>query len=138
MHNDLYTPCFAPWQARLAAHRRSLPRTDSPRPILHQLEALFGALLPRHWLSPAEEGPGSRQRHWPRRLTFWTFLAQVLSPGSSCRAAVRQAQAHARLEDRPVPADEDSAYCQARARLPLEFLHEAIQRVGCCLQQGLS
>src|SRR6266699_5291421 len=135
MHNDLYPPCFAPWQARLAAHRRSLPRTDSPRPILHQLEALFGALLPRHWLSPAEEGPGSRQRHWPRRLTFWTFLAQVLSPGSSCRAAVRQAQAQARLENRPLPDDDTSAYCQARQRWPLELLWEFIGRIADTLEQ---
>ena len=118
--------------------RRALPGGGSSQPILHQLQTLFGRWLPAHTLCPTEEGPCSRQRQWPLRLSFWTFLAQVLSPGSSCRAAVRQAQAHARLEDRPVPADEDSAYCQARARLPLEFLQEAIQRVGCCLQQGLS
>ncbi len=135
---DFFTPFFLPWRARLSAVRRALPGGRSSQPILHQLQALFGRWLPAHTLSPTDQGPCSRQRQWPLRLTFWTFLAQVLSPGSSCRAAVRQAQAHARLEDRPVPADEDSAYCQARARLPLEFLHEAIQRVGCCLQQGLS
>ena len=135
---DFFTPFFLPWRARLSALRRALPASGSSQPILHQLEALFGRWLPHPLLCPTEEGPCSRQRHWPLRLTFWTFLAQVLSPGSSCRAAVRQAQAHARLEDRPVPADEDSAYCQARARLPLEFLHEAIQRVGRGLQQGVS
>jgi len=136
--HDLFTPFFLPWRARLSALRRRLPGSDSPQPILHQLEALFGQWLPHHLLCPTDHGPCSRQRHWPLRLTFWTFLAQVLSPGCACRAAVRQAQAHARLEGRPVPADEDSAYCQARARLPLEFLHECVEKVGRCLEQGVS
>ena len=129
------TPFFAPWRSQLNATRRALPRTDARRPILHQLEALFDSLLPRPQLQPTQAGPGSRQRHWPRRLTFWTFLAQVLSPGSSCRAAVRQAQAHARLEQRPVPADDTSAYCQARRAWPVEQLHRFIDQVGRTLQE---
>lgn len=134
---DLFTPWFLPWRARLSALGRGLPRLDPARPVLHQLEGLFSRWLPRHRLCPTEEGPCSRQRQWPLRLTFWTFLAQVLSPGSSCRAALRQAQAQARLEGRPVPADEDSAYCQARRRLPLEWLHESLQQVGGVLEQGV-
>lgn len=137
-HPDLFTPFFLPWRARLCALGRALPRADGSGLVLHQLESLFGRWLPRHRLSPTGEGPCSRQRQWPLRLTFWTFLAQVLSPGSACRAALRQAQAHARLEGRPVPADEDSAYCQARRRLPLELLHESLQRVGRTLEQGVS
>lgn len=137
-HPDPFTPFFLPWRARLGALGRSLPRLDGPRPFLHRLEVLFARWLPSHTLCPTEEGPCSRQRQWPLRLTFWTFLAQVLSPGSACRAAVRQAQAQARLEGRPVPADEDSAYCQARLRLPQEFLPECVQRVGRVLEQGVS
>ncbi len=137
-HPDPFTPFFLPWRARLGALGRSLPRLDGPRPFLHRLEVLFARWLPPHTLCPTEEGPCSRQRQWPLRLTFWTFLAQVLSPGSACRAAVRQAQAQARLEGRPVPADEDSAYCQARLRLPQEFLPECVQRVGRVLEQGVS
>jgi hypothetical protein len=137
MWNDFSTPDFAPWRARLAAHRRALPRLDSPQPLLHQLEGLFGGLMAQHWLCPTDEGTGSRQRQWPLRLTFWTFLAQLLCPGSgsSCRAAVRQAQAQARLEGRPVPQDDTSAYCQARRRWPLEKLQEFILKVGVTLQQ---
>lgn len=135
--SDLFTPFFLPWRARLAAARRALPRTDEPQPMLQQLEALFTALLPRHWLSPAEQGDCSRQRDWPLRRTFWTFLAQILSPGSACRAAVRQAQAAARLERRPVPQADTSAYCQARLRLPLERLHELIGRVARTLEQRM-
>src|SRR3990172_4866544 len=132
---DLFTPFFLPWRARLAAARRALPRTDPPQPLLHQLEALFTALLPRHWLCPEEQGDCSRQRDWPLRRTFWTFLAQVLSAGSACRAAVRQAQAAARLERRPVPEADTSAYCQARLRLPLARLQELIVRVAGTLEQ---
>lgn len=137
-HPDLFTPFFLPWRARLSALGRGLPRADGSRPILHQLEALFAKFVPRHHLGPTQEGACSRQRHWPLRLTFWTFLAQVLSPGSACRAAVRQAQAHARLEGRPVPADEDSAYCQARQRLPEDFLPECVARVARTLEQGVT
>jgi hypothetical protein len=137
MTNDFYTPDFAPWRARLAAHRRALPRTDSPQPILHQLEALFRGLIPHHWLCPTDEGTGSRQRQWPLRLTFWTFLAQLLCPGSgsACRAAVEQAQAQARLEGRPIPNNDTSAYCQARLRWPLEKLREFLEKVGATLEQ---
>ena len=137
-HHDFFTPFFLPWRARLSALGRGLPRTDGTRPVLHQLAALFARWLPPHTLCPTAEGPCSRQRQWPLGLTFWTFLAQVLSPGSACRAAVRQAQAQARLEDRPVPADEDSAYCQARRRFPKEFLPECVLRVGRTLERGVS
>ncbi len=132
---DLFTPFFRPWRARLATLRRALPRTNPSGPRLHHLEALLTPLLPRHWLSPEDQGRGSRQRDWPLRRTFWTFLAQVLSPGSACRAAVRQAQAQARLERRPVPKEDTSAYCQARLRLPLDRLHELIERVARTLEQ---
>lgn len=136
-NSDLFTPFFQPWRARLGALRARLPQLRGSQPVLHQLEALFGQHLPHPWLCPPKQGPCSRHRQWSLRLTFWTFLAQVFSPGSACRAAVRQAQAHARLEGRPVPADEDSAYCQARRRLPLELLHDGVHQVGRRLEQGL-
>lgn len=134
---DLFTPFFLPWRARLSSLRRTLPHRANSQPVLHQLQELFGGLLHSYWLSPTEEGPFSRQRDWPLRLTFWSFLAQLLCPGSSCRWAVRQAQAQARLQRRPVPAEDTSAYCQARRRLPLELLQELIQRVGNSLEQRL-
>jgi len=135
MPSDFFTPFFLPWRARLSAARQSLPRLDSPRPILHLFEALFSQWLLHPWLNPTRKGAFSRQRQWTLRLSFWTFLAQLLCPGSSCRAAVRQAQAQARLEGRPVPDDDTSAYCQARFRFPLQLLLELIQRVGATLQQ---
>jgi len=131
----MITPFFLPWRARLSALRWSLPALETSQLVVHQLSSLFASLLPAHWLSPREEGPCSRQRDWPLRLTFWTFLAQVLSPGSSCRSAIRQAQAQARLEQRPGPSSKTSPYCQARARLPLDLLQEMLHKVGQSLQQ---
>ena len=135
---DRFTPFFLPWRARLSALRRQLPRVDSDQPVLHQLALLFARWLPPHLLAPTPAGPGSRQRQWSRRLTFWTFLAQVLSPGCSCRSAVRQAQSQARVEHRRVPPDDDSAYCQARLRLLVEFLLHCLHQVGDSMEQGVS
>ena len=135
---DFLTPFFLPWRARLSAMRRQLPDIAAKTVCLHQLEALFTPWIQHHWLTPTDEGPGSRQRHWSRRLTFWTFLAQVLSPGSSCRSAVRQAQAHARLADQPIPADKTSAYCQARQRVPVADLDAFIDRVGTVLEDHVT
>ena len=134
----MQTPFFLPWRARLAAMRQHLPSLETSQPVLHQLSLLFAPLLPAHWLSPAQEGAGSRQRLWPRRLTFWTFLAQLLCPGSSCRAAVRQAQVQAVLEGRKPPASGTSAYCQARACLPVELLEQILRNVGQQLQQRVA
>ena len=132
------TPFFLPWRARLGAMRKSLPNLSGAQPILHQMESLWANWIPHDRLAPADEGPGSRQRRWSRRLTFWTFLAQVLCPRSSCRCAIRQAQAQAKLENRPLPADDTSSYCQARARLPLELLAGLIDQVGSAMEQRLS
>jgi len=135
MASSLSTPFFLPWRARLAAARRALPRRSDSQPVLHQLQLLFAGWVPGHWLCPTEEKACSRQRDWPLRRCFWTFLAQVLCPGSACRAAVRQAQAQAGLENRPVPSEQTSAYCQARRRLPLELLQRMLQRLAGTLEQ---
>jgi hypothetical protein len=42
--SDRFTPFFGPWRARLSARRRRLPGSDSPQPILHQLEAFSAPL----------------------------------------------------------------------------------------------
>jgi hypothetical protein len=133
-----FTPFFGPWRARLSAVRRQLPGADAPQPILHQLALLFARWIPPHLLAPTEAGACSRERDWPLRLTFWTFLAQVLSPGSSCRWAVQEAQAQADHEGRRSPPNDTDPYCKARARLPLEFLHECVHRVGRSLEQGVA
>ncbi len=74
-----------------------------------------------------------RDRIWNPMLTFWTFLVQVLHPGSACREAVALTlAAQARTSERHVSPDA-SAYCQARQRVPLSVFVAALRNIGHCL-----
>lgn len=93
---------------------------------LSRLCEIFGPWLPATLLAPTAKGLNSRQRTYPLPLTFWAFLSQVLSPGSSCREVVRKVQAWYAPQDQ-TPDSGTSAYCQARRRLPLAGLVELHQ-----------
>jgi len=120
----MHTPFFPFWRARLAAFgRRAQSLRQQPLP---HLQKLFSHLLPLGLLSQADAGDNSRERLYSLRCTFWAFLWQVLNPGASCREAIRQIQALFCEAGSSTPVDEGtSAYCQARARLPLEILQRA-------------
>src|SRR5260221_854649 len=96
---------------------------------LSRLCEIFGPWLPASLLAPAAKGLNSRQRTYPLHLTFWAFLSQVLSPGSSCREIVRKVQAWYAPQDQ-TPDSGTSAYCQARSRLPLSRLTELHQTLA--------
>ncbi len=68
---------------------KKLARLDS----LPELYELFGHLFPERLLASAEEGVNSRERAFTPQVTFWAFVAQVLSPGSPCREMVRRIEA---------------------------------------------
>ena len=131
------TPYFPAWRSRLANLGRRL-ETLRRQPLLH-LEKVFAPLLPPGLLSQRDEGPNSRSRLYTLSNTFWAFLWQALNPGSPCREAVRQILAHLGLHDvRPEAADpNNSAYCTARKRLPLETLPTARRAVASQAQQRL-
>ena len=74
---------------------------------------------------PPEIFAGERDRVYSPWVTFVAFLGQVLTRESACRNAVRQVQAWCLAERRPVPDENTSGYCQARARLDLDQLKEA-------------
>jgi Transposase DDE domain len=84
---------------------------------LCELREAFGSMIPDALLSTQNEGVGSRQRLFSPLITFWAFLAQVLSPNSACREAVRKVQAWWMLNSLAEMSAQTSAYCQARARL---------------------
>lgn len=114
------TPPFPAWRHRFAALKRKL---DPLRKLtLCQLEHLLAGLIPVHLLSATEEGDNSRDRIYSLRRTFWSFLWQVLTPNTSCREVVRQIQALFSLEGGGKVDEDDSAYCQARQRLPQDRL----------------
>lgn len=132
----MITPDFPDWAGGFAHQLRKLRSTAGP--ALHQFELLFAPWIP-HWrLAQQDEGEHSRNRRWNLRLVFWTFLWQVAQAGSSCREAIRQAQALCKNAGRPVPPDTDSPYCQARGGLPVERLQEIHDDLCAEAQQGLA
>lgn len=95
---------------------------------LSQLRKLFGASIPAAFLAPRSSGENSRKRLFSLAVVFWSFLDQVQTPAGSCREAVRKVMALARRklswkESDPMSPDT-SAYCQARARIPLHVMDE--------------
>ena len=101
----------------------------------NELEKLFGPYFPAGLFSQAEEGPNSRQRVYSVQVCFWTFLWQVLNPGSSCRQAVRKVMAWFALLGRPKVQEDDSPYCQARRRLDRRTLQRALQASAQAAEQ---
>lgn len=119
------TPFFPAFRARLAVLGRRTAQTVR-QATLTQLQEHFRDLLPAPLLSSEEEGLNSRERIFSLRLTFECFVWQMLKPGTSCREVVRQVQALFRLHGKG-PVDEgDSAYVQARQRLPHQRLEQAL------------
>lgn len=120
------TPFFPAFRCHLAAlGRHTLHRVRQC--TLAQLQQHLGDLLPAPLLSSQDQGPNSRQRVFSLRLTFECFVWQMLKPNTSCREVVRQVQALLRLNGRPPVQQGDSAYIQARQRLPRERLQQALR-----------
>ena len=118
------TPFFPAFRPRLAALGR---RTEPLRQAtLAQLQEHFRACLPPGLLAGEDEGPNSRDRIFSLRLTFECFVWQMLQPHTACRAVVRQVQALGTLAGRGAISAGDSAYIQARQRLPKERLEQAV------------
>ena len=121
----MHTPCFPAFRSRLAALGRRTTQRLRQTPLA-QLQQHLRDFLPAPLLSAEEDGPNSRDRVFSLRLTFECFVWQLLKPKTSCREVVRQVQARLRLQGR-APVDEgDSAYIQARQRLPKERLQKAL------------
>jgi len=123
--NRMQTPFFPAFRARLAALGRRTAQTVR-QTTLAQLQEHLRDFLPAPLLSAADDGPNSRARVFTLRLTFECFVWQLLQPHTACREVVRHVQALLRLQGRR-PVDEgDSAYIQARQRLPRERLEKAL------------
>jgi hypothetical protein len=122
------TPFFGPWIHCLAPMgSRTAQAVERVRACtLCQLESCFGHWLPEDLFPKAAEKANSRDRHYTRWRTFWCSLWQNLNPEASCREVVRQLQALFRLAGGPKISEADSAYCRARARLPLAQFPKAL------------
>lgn len=120
----MHTPFFPQWRSRLGPLGARLKEVRQAS--LAELEELFADILPAQALAQADGGPNSRERVFTLRRTFWLFLSQVLTPRTSCRAVVRQLQAVLGLHSQRLIDSANTAYVQARGRLPMERLHHAL------------
>jgi hypothetical protein len=121
----MHTPCFPAFRSRLAALGRRTTQ-HLRQATLAQLQQHLRDFLPAPLLASEEDGPNSRDRVFTLRLTFECFVWQLLKPKTSCREVVRQVQALLRLQGRAPVDESDSAYIQARQRLPKERLQKAL------------
>lgn len=119
------TPFFPSLRSRLAALGRRTVHSLR-QATLGQLQDQLRDLLPAPLLSSEDDGLNSRERDFPLRLTFECFLWQMLKPRTACREVVRQVQALRTLHGLPPVSQSDSAYIQARLRLPKERLEKAL------------
>lgn len=103
---------------RLAVHKRRL--LALPLTALVQTAGAF--------LRPPDE-PAARTRVFTPWVTFWVFLAQVLSRAKTCREALRQTQGWFYAQQHDEISSNTSAYCQARSRLPPAHLDQAFKGV---------
>lgn len=103
---------------------------------LEELYNLFGDLIPHSLLSTSAKGINSRERSLPPHVTFWAFVSQVLSPGSSCRETVRKVEAWWRwLQKGREGSLTTSAYCQARSRLDSNTLELIAGQIAWSLER---
>jgi hypothetical protein len=121
----MHTPYFPALRSRLAALGCRTAHTLR-QATLAQLQEHLRDFLPAPLLSAEDQGPNSRDRIFNLGLTFECFLWQLLKPKTSCREVVRQVQTLFRLHHRGHVDEGDSAYVQARLRLPKERLEKAL------------
>jgi Transposase DDE domain len=132
----MHTPFFPALRSRLAALGRHTAGTLR-QTTLPQFRQHLSAFLPPPLLSAQDEGLNSRDRCFSLRLTFECFIWQMLQPRTSCREVVRQVQALLRLAGRGPIDDGDSAYVQARKRLPVQRLKQALNATASAAAKRL-
>lgn len=134
------TPFFPSWLHRLSptGRRTSQALAQVRACTLCQLEKCLGQWLPEDLFPKALQSANSRDRHYTRWRTFWSWLWHNLNPEASCREVVRQLQALFRLEGGPQLSGQDGAYCRARDRLPLTQFPKALSATAKFADQLLA
>ncbi len=92
----------------------------------------FQKLLPESFIADAldEEKIKYRHRIFSPIVTIWAFLSQVLDTDKSCHNAVSRIIAWLAGEGLEIPSEDNSAYCQARKRLPEKLLQKLFIEAG--------
>lgn len=76
-----------------------------------------------------------RERIFSPLVTFWMFLSQVLSDAGSCQEMVARALAGLWISEGREASPGNSAYCQARKRLPESSLEKLAQTTAAQLER---
>src|SRR5205085_7561942 len=103
--------------------RRQFAQTDG----LAFVEVLPAQRLKRALL---EERVRWREKVFTPVVTLWAFLAQVASPGGSCRAAVARVLAWLVSQGQKPCRPKTGPYCKARQRLPESLLKRLTRETG--------
>jgi len=78
-----------------------------------------------------------RERIFSPVVTFWMFLSQVLSDGASCQETVGRALVGLWIAEGKEACSGNSAYCQARKRLPQSRLEQIAERTAVQLESQI-
>ena len=123
----------------------AMPKTKSRVQVLvdkfsSSLGLPFQQLLPESFIADAidEEKIKYRQRIFSPIVTIWAFLSQVLDTDKTCHNAVSRIIAWLAGEGLEIPSEDNSAYCQARKRLPETLLQKLFINVGNELESKTS
>ena len=100
----------------------------------------FQKLLPESFLADVldEEKIKYRHRIFSPIVTIWAFLSQVIETDKSCHNAVSRIIAWLAGEGLEIPSEDNSAYCQARKRLPEKLVQKLFGLVGKNLEQEVT
>jgi len=130
------TPWFPQWLQQLAPlGRRALDLLTRVRQCtLSKIEDRLAGLFSNPALQPPPQNSPRRERPYSIRRTFWCFLWQILNENTSCREVVRQLQAVLTLHGVPNLDPNNSAYCQARLRLPTPLLEQSLREAARAAQ----
>jgi len=136
----LKTPFFKAFGPLLFGRAKTSVLTRLQRlQSLEDLYAVFGDLFAEKLLDPTAKGVNSRQRRLPPVVTFWAFVAQVLSPKTSCREIAHRIEAWWRWGNlRSAGAVTPEAFCRARQRLSLDTLRLIASQIAWNLERQVS
>ena len=124
--NDQKTPSSPQWLKRLAPHQLITHIPALRQCTLTQLEDRFADCVSEPSLQHPAPGV-RRERPYSLRRTFWCFIWQMLNFNTSCREVVRQLQAMLSLHNIFNLDEGNSAYIQARQRIPAAIMRKALQ-----------
>jgi len=123
IYTDMYTTTERFGRIHTSKKPLSKARNGLRRQPLAQLEKICERKFPHDCGALTSEKGNSRERIYTPKTTGLAFRSQILSPGSSCREAVREVQAaYALMPNAPAVSSDTSPYCQARARLETDRL----------------